>query len=399
MGQVTLTEKIEGNVARSVNPRGLQQMLQSQIEVVRQKGQYTGAKRALILGGSASYGLASRVTAAFGQGAATVSVGYARPPKDEFLGAAGWWNQVFFKQAAEAAGLVAKNFNANAFLPATKRDVIHYIQSELDGPIDLLVYSIAAAKRVNPFDPSEVWRSVIKPIGKSVTDFTVDLERNQLLSTTIDPATPGEIAATEHVMGGEDWELWVQSLQAAGVLAPNCKTILFSYEGPAATAPIYHDGTLGRAKRAAEASARQLQKQLLPSGGEALISVNRSVTTKASVVIPGFSRYCTALYQVEQALGPHERPIEQQDRLFRDMVYGSRREVDTLGRLRPDAMELSPAVQTQVATLLPQITPINFTPNLPGYQQFRREFRQLSGFAVPGVTNEFDEKKFADLAF
>ncbi|KRK92310.1 trans-2-enoyl-CoA reductase [Levilactobacillus koreensis JCM 16448] len=399
MGQVTLTEKIEGNVARSVNPRGLQQMLQSQIEVVRQKGQYTGAKRALILGGSASYGLASRVTAAFGQGAATVSVGYARPPKDEFLGAAGWWNQVFFKQAAEAAGLVAKNFNANAFLPATKRDVIHYIQSELDGPIDLLVYSIAAAKRVNPFDPSEVWRSVIKPIGKSVTDFTVDLERNQLLSTTIDPATPSEIAATEHVMGGEDWELWVQSLQAAGVLAPNCKTILFSYEGPAATAPIYHDGTLGRAKRAAEASARQLQKQLLPSGGEALISVNRSVTTKASVVIPGFSRYCTALYQVEQALGTHERPIEQQDRLFRDMVYGSRREMDTLGRLRPDAMELSPAVQTQVATLLPQITPINFTPNLPGYQQFRREFRQLSGFAVPGVTNEFDEKKFADLAF
>ncbi|AKP65992.1 trans-2-enoyl-CoA reductase [Levilactobacillus koreensis] len=396
---MTLTEKIEGNVARSVNPRGLQQMLQSQIEVVRQKGQYTGAKRALILGGSASYGLASRVTAAFGQGAATVSVGYARPPKDEFLGAAGWWNQVFFKQAAEAAGLVAKNFNANAFLPATKRDVIHYIQSELDGPIDLLVYSIAAAKRVNPFDPSEVWRSVIKPIGKSVTDFTVDLERNQLLSTTIDPATPSEIAATEHVMGGEDWELWVQSLQAAGVLAPNCKTILFSYEGPAATAPIYHDGTLGRAKRAAEASARQLQKQLLPSGGEALISVNRSVTTKASVVIPGFSRYCTALYQVEQALGTHERPIEQQDRLFRDMVYGSRREMDTLGRLRPDAMELSPAVQTQVATLLPQITPINFTPNLPGYQQFRREFRQLSGFAVPGVTNEFDEKKFADLAF
>jgi len=138
---------------------------------------------------------------------------------------------------------------------------------------------------------------------------------------------------------------------------------------------------------------------LVPSGGEALISVNRSVTTKASVVIPGFSRYCTALYQVEQALGTHERAIDQQDRLFRDMVYGSRREVDTLGRLRPDAMELSPAVQEQVATLLPQITPVNFTVDLPGYQQFRREFRQLSGFAVPGVTNEFDVEKFADLAF
>lgn len=392
-GSVTnmqLSEKITGNVSRSVNPHGLERMMVQQIETVRQRGAYAGAKRALILGGSASYGLGSRLTAAFGQGATTISVGYARPPHDDFLGAAGWWNQVYFKQAAERAGLVAQNFNANAFLNSTKQLVIDYVRQRLDGPIDLLVYSIAAPKRINPEDPDEVWRSVIKPIGAPVTDFSVDLEREELVKQTITPATPEEIAATIHVMGGEDWELWVTALRSAGVLAPNCKTILFSYEGPTATAAIYRDGTLGRAKRAAEASARRLQAKLGPTGGEALISVNRSATTKAVAVIPGFSRYCLALLQAEQVTGTYETTVEHQDRLFRDMVYGRQRQVDELGRLRPDAWELSATTQDQVARILPKITPATFTRDLPGYQQYRREFRQLSGFDVPGVTADFD---------
>lgn len=399
MAQLTLTEKIDGNVARSVNPLGLQQMMAQQIATVTQQGRYSGAHHALILGGSSSYGLASRITAAFGEGADTLSVGYERPPKADFLGTAGWWNQIFFKQAAEKAGYVAENLNADVFLPETKRVVIDRIKSQFDGQIDLLVYSIAAPKRKNPANPEEVWRSVIKPLGQPLTDATLDLEHEKLVSTTLAPATAAEVAATNHVMGGEDWELWVHTLQAAGVLAPQFKTILFSYEGPLATAPIYHDGTLGQAKRAAEASARRLNTILAPLGGEALASVNRSVTTKASVVIPGFSRYCMALYQVEQARGGHELPIDHIDRLFRDMVYGTHREVDGLGRLRPDATELSPAVQDAVEALLPQITLANFTTELPGYQQFRQEFRQLNGFGIPGVGNVVDLAEFEKLSF
>jgi len=399
VNSMQVSEKITGNVARSVNPHGLKRMMAQQIETVRQRGTYAGAKRVLILGGSASYGLGSRLTAAFGQGAATISVGYARPPQDNFLGAAGWWNQVYFKQAAERAGLVAQNFNANAFLSSTKQLVIDYIRQRLDGPIDLLVYSVAAPKRINPENSDEVWRSVIKPIGEPVTDLSVDLEHERLVTQTLAPATPEEVAATTHVMGGEDWELWVRALKAAGVLAPNCKTILFSYEGPATTAAIYHDGTLGQAKRAAEASARRLQAMLAPTGGEALISVNRSATTKASAVIPGFSRYCLALLQAEQGSGTHETTVEHQDRLFRDMVYGEQRQVDDLGRLRPDTWELSAATQSQVARILPEITPETFTPDLPGYQQYRREFRQLSGFDVPGVSVDFDRVDLNSLVY
>lgn len=394
--RMQLAEKITGNVARSVNPHGLEQMMSQQIATVRSRGTYAGAKCALILGGSASYGLGSRLTAAFGQGATTISVGYARPPQADFLGAAGWWNQVYFKRAAEKAGLVAQNFNANAFLSSTKQLVIDYVRQELTEPIDLLVYSIAAPKRVNPNNADETWRSVIKPIGHSVTDFSLNLEQERLVEQTVAPASAAEIAATTHVMGGEDWELWVHTLRDAGVLAPNCKTILFSYEGPTATAAIYHDGTLGRAKRAAEASARRLQQLLAPTGGEALISVNRSAVTKASAVIPGFSRYVMALLQAEQASGTHETTVAHQDRLFREMVYGDQRQMDDEGRLRPDALELSTTMQAAVAQILPELTPARFTTAMPGYQAYRQAFRQLSGFAVPGVPAEFDWDELSD---
>ncbi|MBL3536027.1 trans-2-enoyl-CoA reductase family protein [Lactobacillus sp. GPR40-2] len=399
MTHVQLTEKITGNVARSVNPLGLRAMMTQQMTAITNQGTYPGPRHVLVLGGSSSYGLASRLTATFGAGADTLSVGYDRPPQGESLGSAGWWNQVYFKQAAEQAGHIARNLNADVFSPATKRAVIEEIQTHFGGAIDLLVYSIAAPKRVNPVNPTEVWRSVIKPLGRAVTDATLDLEHEKLVSTTVPPATATELAATIHVMGGEDWELWVHALQAAGVLAPQFKTVLYSYEGPTAMAPIYHDGTLGQAKRAAEASAQRLQTLLAPSGGGALISVNRSVTTKASMVIPGFSRYCMALYQVEQATGGHEVPVQQIDRLMRQMIYGDHRELDARGRLRPDAAELSPAVQAQVMQLLPQITPATFTTDLPGYQQLRREFRQLNGFAVPGVTNTLADGDLQGLTY
>ncbi|WCJ47932.1 trans-2-enoyl-CoA reductase family protein [Levilactobacillus brevis] len=389
MTHVQLTEKITGNVARSVNPLGLRAMMTQQMTAITNQGTYPGPRHVLVLGGSSSYGLASRLTATFGAGADTLSVGYDRPPQGESLGSAGWWNQVYFKQAAEQAGHIARNLNADVFSPATKRAVIEEIQTHFGGAIDLLVYSIAAPKRVNPVNPTEVWRSVIKPLGRAVTDATLDLEHEKLVSTTVPPATATELAATIHVMGGEDWELWVHALQAA-------ETVLYSYEGPTATAPIYHDGTLGQAKRAAEASAQRLQTLLAPSGGEALISVNRSVTTKASMVIPGFSRYCMALYQVEQATGGHEVPVQQIDRLMRQMIYGDHRELDARGRLRPDAAELSPAVQAQVMQLLPQITPATFTTD---YQQLRREFRQLNGFAVPGVTNTLADGDLQGLTY
>ncbi|AZZ61269.1 trans-2-enoyl-CoA reductase family protein [Oenococcus sp. UCMA 16435] len=393
--EVKISEKLKGNAARSVNPYGCKQEIADQINYVKNKGYYDGAKKALIIGGSSSYGLASRITAAFGQGADTISVAFERPPKDEtMLGTAGWWNNIYFRQQAEKAGLIAKNFNGDAFTDEMKQQVTDYIKQNFGGKIDLLVYSVAAPKRTNPKNKDQIWRSVIKSIGEPVTGENIDLEKNELFTQTVEPATPEEVEATRRVMGGDDWELWIDFLKQADVLADGFKTILYSYIGPKSTYAFYHEGTLGAAKDAAEESSHKIQKKIDDINGEALISVSRAVTTKASVVIPIFPLYCIALYKVEEKTGTHETPIMHKDRLFRDMVYGNKRETDDHGRLRPDSWEQDPKVQKQVSELMAKITPENFNSDLTGYAQFRREFMQLNGFEVKGANNDtvnFDE--------
>ncbi|KRN26628.1 enoyl-ACP reductase FabV [Liquorilactobacillus mali] len=383
---VKLNEKLKGNLARSVNPYGCRQEILNQIAYVQSKGPYKGAKKALIVGGSSSYGLASRITTAFGQGADTINVAFERPPKNEnMLGTAGWYNNIYFREEAEKKGLKAKNFIGDCFTQSMKEQVIDYIKSDFGGKIDLLVYSVAAPKRTNPNNPNEVWRSVLKPVGESVSGKTINLEKNTLVDQTIEPASKEEVEATKHVMGGEDWELWVNQLKKAGVLANGFKTILFSYIGPKSTYAFYHEGTLGAAKDAAEKSSLKIQKSIDDIQGEALISVSRAQTTKASVVIPIFPLYCLALYKVEEETGTHETPILHKDRLFRDMVYGNKREIDSKGRLRPDSWELRADVQEKVDQLMSKITEDNFNTKFTGYETFKREFLQLNGFEVPGA--------------
>ncbi|MDV7757976.1 enoyl-ACP reductase FabV [Liquorilactobacillus mali] len=383
---VKLNEKLKGNLARSVNPYGCRQEILNQIAYVQSKGPYKGAKKALIVGGSSSYGLASRITTAFGQGADTINVAFERPPKNEnMLGTAGWYNNIYFREEAEKKGLKAKNFIGDCFTQSMKEQVIDYIKSDFGGKIDLLVYSVAAPKRTNPNNPNEVWRSVLKPVGESVSGKTINLEKNTLVDQTIEPASKEEVEATKHVMGGEDWELWVNQLKKAGVLANGFKTILFSYIGPKSTYAFYHEGTLGAAKDAAEKSSLRIQKSIDDIQGESLISVSRAQTTKASVVIPIFPLYCLALYKVEEETGTHETPILHKDRLFRDMVYGNKREIDSKGRLRPDSWELRTDIQEKVDQLMSKITENNFNTKFTGYETFKREFLQLNGFEVPGA--------------
>ncbi|MFD1417660.1 enoyl-ACP reductase FabV [Companilactobacillus keshanensis] len=386
MIKVKINQKLNGNLARSVNPYGCRQNVLNQIAYVQEKGHYDGAKKALIIGGSSSYGLASRITAAFGQGADTIGVSFERPPRDEkMLGTAGWYNNIYFRQAAESVGLIGKNFIGDAFTEDMKQQVIDYIKQNFGGKIDLLVYSVAAPKRTDPNDPDNVWRSVIKPVKKEVTGFNIDLEKEMLFKQTIEPATKKEIDDTKHVMGGEDWEIWIDELKRAGVLSSGFKTILYSYIGPRSTYAFYHEGTLGLAKDSAEISKKHIQENINDLNGEALISASRAVTTKASIVIPIFPLYCIALYKIEESTGTHEIPIVHKDRLFRDMVYGNFRKIDQEGRLRPDSLEQDKEIQERVSKLMQKITPDNFKTDLTGYAEFRREFLQINGFDIPGI--------------
>lgn len=385
---IKFEHKMRGNVSFGVNPIGCKQDVLNQIDYVKEQGHYEGPKKVLIIGASSSYGLASRINLAFGAGADTIGVSFEKGPKSERnLGSAGWYNNIYFKQAAEKEGLIAKNFVQDAFSHQTKQDVIDYIKAEFGGKIDLVVYSLASGIRINP-ETGERINSVIKSIGQNVVGPNVNIEKQEFYEQVLEPATEEEIADTVNVMGGEDWLFWMQALKEADVLAEGVQTTNYSYLGSDLNKPYYGDGTLGRAKADCDEKAVHINDLLTDINGKATVIVATAVTTKASSVIPFFPVYCMGLYRVMADNGTHETPIMHIDRTFRDMVYGDKAEYDELGRLRPDSWELDPEVQAQTEALIKEINEGNFNSDKTGYSIFMKEFMNLSGFDVDGYVEE-----------
>lgn len=385
---IKFEHKMRGNVSLGVNPIGCKQEVKNQINYVKEQGSYEGPKKVLIIGASSSYGLATRISLAFGAGADTIGVSFEKGPKSEKnLGTAGWYNNIYFKQAAEAEGLVAKNFVQDAFSHETKQDVINYIKNELKDKIDLVVYSLASGIRIDP-DTGERINSVIKSIGQTVVGPNVNIQKQEFYEQVLEPATEEEIADTVNVMGGEDWLLWMEALKEADVLTEGAQTVNYSYLGSDLNKPYYGDGTLGQAKADCEVKAAKIDDLLTDINGKATIVVATAVTTKASSVIPFFPVYCMGLYRVMENNGTHETPIMHQDRIYRDMLYGDKPEYDEKGRLRPDNWELDPEVQSATEALIKKINGDNFHSDLTGYGIFMKEYMNLSGFDVDGYEEE-----------
>lgn len=377
---------IQGVIARSAHPYGCRQAVREQIEYVRSAPPIqAGPKRVLILGASSGFGLASRIALTFGGAEAdTVGVSFERGPSEKGVGSAGWYNNIFFRQEAEQAGRVATNIIGDAFSPEVRDQVIKAIRTDLGGQVDLVVYSLATGVRPDPAT-GELWRSVIKTVGEPLTGQTVNLETGQLDTVTVDAATPAEIEATVKVMGGDDWAAWIDTLLQAGVLAPGCRTVAYSYIGPAITYPIYHQGTLGRAKVHLHATAADINRRLNAIGGGADVAVCKALVTKASVFIPALGPYILALFKVMKESGTHEGCIEQMQRLFQSRLYGQQHiGRDEQGLIRMDDWEMAEDVQLAVTELIAMITPENFQ-SVSDYAGYREDFLKLNGFGLQDV--------------
>lgn len=385
---VKFKQNIRGNVALGVNPLGCRQEVLNQIDYVKNKGTFEGPKKVLIIGASSSYGLATRISLAFGAGADTVGISYEKGPKSERnLGTAGWYNNVTFKEAAEKEGLTAKNFVQDAFSHETKQEVIDYIKNEFGGKVDLVVYSLASGRRTDPHT-GETYTSSIKAIGEPVVGPNINMQKEEYYTETLEPATEQEIADTVKVMGGEDWELWMKALKEAGVLTDGVLTTNYSYLGTELNQPYYGHGTLGRAKADCDVKADNINELLADINGKAQVVVATAVTTKASSVIPFFPVYCIGLYKVMSEKGTHETPIMHMDRIYRDMIYGDEPEYDEAGRLRPDSWELDSNTQAQTKALIEELNADNFNTDLTAYDLFYKEFSNLSGFMVDNYEDQ-----------
>ena len=383
--------KIRGFICTTTHPTGCEKNIQAQIAYTKKQGKIEkGPKRVLVIGSSAGYGMSSRIAAAYGSDASTIGVFFEKPATDKKPGSAGWYNSAAFDKQAKEDGLYAKSINGDAFSNETKQLVIDTIKADL-GQIDAIIYSVAAPVRKLP-DIGEVIRSSLKPIGETYKSTAIDTNKDCIIEAEVEPATDEEVANTVTVMGGQDWELWMNALADAGVLAEGVKTVAYSYIGTKLTWPIYWDGALGQAKLDLDRASTAIQAQLASLNGEAYVSVQKSVVTQASSAIPVMPLYLSMVFRIMKEKGLHEGCMEQIHRLFTTQLFkqdGSAPTTDEARRLRLDDWELRDEVQQACTELWPKITTENLF-ELTDYQDYKDEFLQLFGFGVDGVDYDAD---------
>jgi len=378
-----IAPRIRGFICLTAHPKGCEQNVVNQINYVKSKGAIAGPKRVLVIGASTGFGLASRITSAFGSEAATIGVYFEKPPAEGKTASPGWYNTAAFETKAHEAGLYAKSINGDAFSDEIKQKTLDLIKADL-GQIDLVIYSLASPKRTHP-KTGVIHNSVLKPIGQPFSNNTVDFHTGIVSEITIQPANEEEIAHTVAVMGGEDWGFWIDELKAADLLAPGATTVAYSYIGPSLTEAVYRKGTIGRAKDDLEATAFTIKEKLKNLGGNAYVSVNKALVTQASSAIPVIPLYISLLYKVMKQEGVHEGCIEQMQRLFQERLYtGAAIITDEQGRIRVDDLEMREDVQAQVASLWLEANTETLPAlgDLPGY---KKDFLNLFGFDVAGV--------------
>ncbi|MBL1410155.1 enoyl-ACP reductase FabV [Sphingobacterium faecale] len=383
--------RVRGFICLTSHPEGTAQNVKNQIEYVKSKGKIAnGPKKVLVIGASTGFGLASRITAAFGSDAATIGVFFEKPAAEGKPGTAGWYNTAAFEKEAQSAGLYAKSINGDAFSDDIKKQTIELIKKDL-GQVDLVVYSLASPRRTHP-KTGVAHASVLKPIANPFTNKTVDFHAGVVSDISIQPVENEEdVANTIAVMGGEDWKFWIEDLKAAGVLADGVKTVAYSYIGPELTYPIYRNGTIGKAKDDLENTVPIINDLLKDLNGISYVSVNKALVTQSSSAIPVVPLYISLLYKVMKAKGIHEGTIEQMQRLFAERLYSTdgKLALDEKGRIRVDDWEMRADVQEEVAKLWDEATTENLE-EISDIKGYRDEFFNLFGFNFPEVNYEAD---------
>ncbi|WP_339899877.1 enoyl-ACP reductase FabV [uncultured Gilvimarinus sp.] len=375
--------KVRGFICINAHPEGCAAHVQEQIDYTRAQGEVAGGpKNVLVIGCSTGYGLASRITAAYGSGAKTLGLCFEKPPTERKTASAGYYNTAAFHAAAEKDGLYARTINGDAFSNEIKADAIAAIKEDL-GKIDLVVYSLASPRRTDP-NTGETYNSVLKPIGEGYTAKNLNTDTMKISDITVEPASDEEIANTVKVMGGEDWEMWMDALAEADVLAEGAKTVAYTYLGDKLTWPIYGHATIGKAKEDLDRAASAIAERLTDKNVSANVAVLKALVTQASSAIPVMPLYMSILFKVMKEKGTHEGCIEQLQRLFTECLYSNSPRIDDGNRFRVDNKELDPATQAEVEAIWPQVTEDNLM-SLTDYKTYHENFLKLFGFGFDGV--------------
>jgi enoyl-[acyl-carrier protein] reductase/trans-2-enoyl-CoA reductase (NAD+) len=389
---MVIKPKIRGFICTNAHPAGCAKSVENQISYVKSqdvkaKSELTGPKNVLVIGCSTGYGLASRITSAFGYGAKTLGICFEKEPTDRKTGTAGWYNTAAFHDQAKAAGLYAQTMNGDAFSDNMKIAAIDKIKKDL-GKVDLIIYSLASPRRTDP-DTGEVYKSTLKPVGQGYTTKTYDTDKDKVHEITLEPANQDEIDQTVKVMGGEDWERWLVMLNDAGVVSENAKTTAYTYIGKELTWPIYGQATIGLAKEDLDRAASAIIAKLNVNNVSANVSSLKALVTQASSAIPVMPLYISLIYKVMKEEGTHEGCIEQIEGLYTRCLYASNPAMDNMHRYHMENKETNDATQSKIKALWDEVTQENFH-DLSDYAGYHHEFLTLFGFDIQGVDYEAD---------
>lgn len=380
--------KIRGFICTTAHPEGCSRVVEDQINYVKSKGTFKGPKNVLVIGASTGYGLASRIVSTFGTGSKTIGVFFEKEADDKRTASPGWYNSAAFEKFAHRDGHYAKSINGDAFSQEIKKQTADLIRKDL-GTIDLVIYSLASPRRTHPVTGT-VYSSTLKPIGHPFSGKSIDAFRGEVKDVTIEPADAEDVEHTIAVMGGEDWEMWMDYLANENLLADGITTVAYSYLGPKLTHAIYKEGTIGKAKEHLKATADKLNKKLQGRHGQAVVSVDKAVVTQASAAIPVVPLYISILFKIMKEKGTHEGCIEQIYRLFKDHLYVTHPPArDSEGYIRLDDLEMQSDVQAKIMEVWPLITSENLT-QLTDVTGYRDEFYRLFGFNVSGINYDID---------
>tara|TARA_R110002111_G_scaffold150884_2_gene217623 strand:+ start:295 stop:1485 length:1191 start_codon:yes stop_codon:yes gene_type:complete len=379
--------KTRGFICLTSHPTGCEKNVLNQIEYIKSKPTKNGPKNVLVIGASTGFGLASRITSAYGSKASTIGVFFEKPPTEGRPASPGWYNSAAFETQAHKDGLYAKSINGDAFSHEIKAQTLKLIKEDL-GKIDMLIYSLASPVRTHP-DTGERFKSVLKPIGDTFTNNTVDFHTGVVKEISIEPSSGDDIENTIAVMGGEDWQMWIDLLKSENVLSEDFKTVAYSYIGPSLTEAVYRKGTIGRAKDHLEATAFKITDALKDINGKGYVSVNKALVTQASSAIPVIPLYISLLYKVMKEEGIHEGCIEQIERLFNERLYAEDLQLDEQGRIRVDDWEMRDDIQAKVLELWKEAT-TETLPSIGDLEGYKKDFFNLFGFNVEGVDYDKD---------
>jgi|TARA_R110000822_G_scaffold159476_24_gene299506 enoyl-[acyl-carrier protein] reductase/trans-2-enoyl-CoA reductase (NAD+) len=374
--------RVRGFMCITTHPVGCEANVKNQIDYIKRQAPIDGPKRVLVIGSSTGYGLAARIGAAFGGGASTLGLFFEKEGTEKKSGSAGWYNSAAFHKFAEQDGLYAKSINGDAFSDEIKQKTIETIKADM-GQVDLVIYSLASPRRQHP-KTGEVFNSTLKPIGKDVTLRGINTDKEEIQEFSLEAASDDDVSNTIAVMGGEDWQMWMDALSEADVLAEGAKATAFTYVGEKVTWDLYWHGTIGQAKKDLDKKVIGIREKLAATGGDARVSVLKAVVTQASSAIPIMPLYLSLLFKAMKADGSHEGCIEQLYRLYTECLYSDTPRLDEEGRLRVDELELRPEIQDKVASAWAQITTENLA-ELTDFQEYKHEFLNLFGFDIDGV--------------